>query len=199
MLGRSRLSLEDTGLLPRKRWPNICPLLQWRPSMRACFTASYKRLALRQKEHAISSKGQAGRSNQQRMPESLDLKPEESPARGCLDKVLLVGVAVLVCVIGGAAFWFADEYHVNPAWVFVAWNSIFIALSFIRRFRSHLKKPSFVAYLIAWAVIHGLLAVTLMRWFSIPATLPFIAIELTLGVFAADYFFNIQPDDKEKK
>jgi FtsH-binding integral membrane protein len=137
--------------------------------------------------------------NPQNMSESFHLKPEESRANGCLDRLLMIGAALLVCMIGVGAFAIADHYHSNPAWVFVAWNSIFIALSFVRRFRSHLKKPSFVAYLFVWAVIHGLLVVTLMRWFSIPAMLPFLAIELTLGVLAADYFLDIRPDDKEKQ
>ena len=128
-----------------------------------------------------------------------DPKREGDTSTGCLDRVLLIGAALVVCIIGVGAFGLADHYHTNPAWVFVAWNSIFIALSFIRRFRSHLKKPSFLAYLIVWAVIHGLLVATLMRWFSIPAMLPLLAIELTLGVLAADYFFGIRPDEKENK
>jgi hypothetical protein len=69
---------------------------------------------------------------------------------------------------------------------------------FVRDFRAHLKKPSFVAYLVAWALIHGLLVATLMRWLSIPAMLPFLAIELIAGLLAADYFFDIRPE-KEKQ
>ncbi len=99
----------------------------------------------------------------------------------------------MVCVIGGAAFWVAEDYHVSAVWVFLAWNSIGIAALFIDDFRTHLRKPQFVAYLIAWAVIHGLFVVTLMRWLSIPAMLPFLAMELTLGYFLADVMFDIRP------
>ena len=38
-----------------------------------------------------------------------------------------VGVAYplrFFCVIGGAAFLFSELYHLNPAWLFFAWNSI---------------------------------------------------------------------------
>jgi hypothetical protein len=52
-------------------------------------------------------------------------------------------------------------------------------------------KLSFVAYLVAWAVTQVLFIVMLLRWFSIAAMIPFLAIELTLGYFVADYFFDI--------
>jgi hypothetical protein len=45
--------------------------------------------------------------------------------------------------------------------------------------------------------MEGLLVATLMRWFSIPAMLPFLAIELAAGLVAADCFFDIRPE-KEK-
>jgi FtsH-binding integral membrane protein len=138
------------------------------------------------------------KNNQQSMPQAREMEPAKNPTNGCLDKVLLVGAALLVCVIGVAAFWFADEYHINPAWVFVAWNSILIVPLFVTDFRAQLRKPSFVVYLIAWALIHGLFVATLMRWFSIAAMIPFLAIELTLGLFVADYFFDIRPE-KEKQ
>src|SRR5262249_51211141 len=113
---------------------------------------------------------------------------------GCLDKVLLIATALLVCITGLAAFWLADFYHVSPIWVFVAWNSILLVPLFIRDFRTHLRRPSFVVFLIAWALIHGLLIATLMRWLSIAAIVPFMAIELTIGLVLADYMFGIRPE-----
>jgi len=137
------------------------------------------------------------KSNPKNMPDAAESKPEGSPTNGCLDRVLLIGAALLVCTMGVGAFGVADHYHVNPAWVFIAANSIVMVPLFIRDFRAHLKKPSFVAYLTAWAVIHGLLVATLMRWFSIVAMIPFLAIELTAGLVVADFFFDIRPE-KEK-
>jgi hypothetical protein len=116
-----------------------------------------------------------------------------------LDKVLLISTALLVAATGVGSFWIADLFQVNPAWVFVAWNSILMVPLFIKDFRAHLKKPSFVAYLVAWAVIHGLLVATLMRWLTIPAMVPFLAIELLAGLLAADYFFDIRPAPKQKR
>lgn len=115
---------------------------------------------------------------------------------GCRDKVLLVGAALLVCVVGVGAFWLADLYHVSAVWIFVAWNSIALVPLFIRDFRTHLRKPSFVAFLFAWTLIHGLLVVALMRWMSMLAMLPILAAELTVGFVLADYMFGIRPEQK---
>lgn len=123
---------------------------------------------------------------------------ERAHASGCLDRFLLVVAALLVCVVSVACGLLMLVHQINPAWFFVAWNSILMVPLFIRDFRTHLRKPSFAAYLIAWAAIHGLFVATLMRWFSIVAMIPFLAIELTSGYFVADYFFDIRPE-KEKK
>ena len=120
----------------------------------------------------------------------------EKERDGCLDKVLLIGTALLVCIIGTGSFLLAIIYHVNPLWVFAAGNAILMVPLFIRDFRSHLRKPSFVAFLFAWALIHGLLVATLMRWMSIAAMLPLLAIELTAGVAAADFIFGIRPAEQ---
>jgi hypothetical protein len=59
-------------------------------------------------------------------------------------------------------------------------------------------KLSFVAYLVAWAVTTVLFVVIVMRWFSIAALMPFLALELTFGYFVADYFFDIWRAKKRK-
>jgi hypothetical protein len=105
----------------------------------------------------------------------------------------------LVCVLGGVAFWLAEEHRVNPAWVFVGWNTIWLAPLFIRDFRAHLKKPTFLAFLLVWALIHGLLVATLMRWMSVIAMVPILAVELTVGFVLADYMFGIRPAGVQKQ
>jgi len=131
-------------------------------------------------------------SGDRSIPEVRDLRPPAIPPSRYLDRVLLIGTALLVGMTGVGSFWLADHFQVNPVWVFAAWSSILIVPLFIKDFRAHLKKPSFVAYLVAWALIHGLLVATLMRWLSLPAMLPFLAIELIGGRFAADYLFGIR-------
>jgi hypothetical protein len=70
------------------------------------------------------------------------------------DRILLVGAALLVCLIGGEAFTLADDYHINPAWVFFAWNSIFLIPIVGRRFKKpHWGNPRFIAFFGVWMVL----------------------------------------------
>ena len=111
------------------------------------------------------------------------------------DQVLMLILALALCVFLVGAFWIADEHRINAIWVFVAWNSIVLMPIFIRLFGSHLKKPSFVLFLIAWMVIHGLFVAVLMRripifYWPIP-----ISLELMAGGMVANWRFGITPSD----
>jgi hypothetical protein len=112
------------------------------------------------------------------------------------DKTILVCAALLVCVIGGAAFWLADKYHMNPAWVFLAWNSIFLIPIVGRDFRSHWKRPPFIAFFGGWMVLHGVVMVLLTGWVPILYWAPFIVLELFLGYFFAYLLFGM-PNQSE--
>lgn len=141
---------------------------------------------------AMKPKGDHG---DQRGPEDQsDAKAAAPHGDGCLDRILLVATALLFCVIFGAAFWLAADYHVNPAWVFFAANSVLIVPVFVKDFRSQLKRPIFVAYLAVWAVLHGLVMVGLTFWIPFAYWPLFIIPELTIGIFLANYLFDVLPD-----
>src|SRR5579859_5861179 len=110
------------------------------------------------------------------------------------DKTLLVCAALLACVIGGAAFWLADKYHMNPAWVFLAWNSIFLIPIVGRDFRSHWKTRPFIAFFGVWMVLHGVVMVILTALIPILYWAPFIALELFVGYLFAYLLFGVPPD-----
>jgi hypothetical protein len=126
------------------------------------------------------------------------VRSSKSRAGGCLDRVFLVGAALVVCVVGGAAFWIADAYHINAMWVFLLWNSLFIVHLAFKDFRTHLRKPTFVAFLIVWGIVHGVVVVAMMR--RIPATLWILVIsfELLVGYLLADRIFGIRRNPKER-
>lgn len=74
---------------------------------------------------------------------------------GCLDRLALLGTAVVVIVIFGGAYWLTLVTGKSPLWVFGAGNAIGIAFILLRRFKTMLKLPYFKLYLAAWAVMHG--------------------------------------------
>jgi len=49
--------------------------------------------------------------------------------RTTADFLLLLGASVIVAAVGVAAFWLADEYRLNSAWIFAAGSAaIFFAV-----------------------------------------------------------------------
>jgi hypothetical protein len=120
------------------------------------------------------------------------------PTSMVADRGLLIGSAVLVCVIGGAAFWLADDYHMNPLWVFLAMNSVGFIWVIGRRLRSHWKKPLFIVFLVAWVAIHTAVVVVLMAWVPLLYWLPLIAVELFVGFLAAYWLFGVPPPQQNQ-
>jgi hypothetical protein len=103
----------------------------------------------------------------------------------------------VVCVVGGAALWIADAYHINAMWVFLFWNSLFIVHLAFKDFRTHLRKPAFVAFLIAWGVVHGVVVVAMMRRIPVALWIFVISLELLIGYLLADRIFGIRRNRKE--
>ena len=68
---------------------------------------------------------------------------------------------------------------------------------FMKDFRLHLRRPAFVAFLIVWAIIHGLVVVALMRRTPVAVWFLTISFELFLGYVLADRIFGIRRAPKE--
>ncbi len=103
---------------------------------------------------------------------------------------------MLVCVIGGSSFLLGEIYHINPAWLFLSWNSIWLLVSVGKRFRIHFKKPEFAAFFLLWMAVHGTVVVMLMRWVHMLYWVPLMGLELFVGFLSADLLFGIRPDRK---
>lgn len=121
----------------------------------------------------------------------------KSPTARYWDRVRLVGTAMLVCVIGVAAFVAGEIYHISPVWLFLSWNSIGLLLILGKGFRDHFKKAQFTAFFLLWMAAHGTVVVLLMRWVRMIYWVPLMGIELFVGFLAANLLFGIQPDRKQ--
>ena len=107
-----------------------------------------------------------------------------------LDAAMLLGLALLICVVGVGSFQVASAFHVDPAWVFVAINSLWVIPVVGRRYKEHWPRPSFVAFLAAWMIIHGLLATLLIIRVHVLYWLPIFALEFLIGFWAARQLFG---------
>jgi hypothetical protein len=82
------------------------------------------------------------------------------------DRILLFGVALSVCLIGGGVLAF-EIYHINQAWFFFAWSSIFLLPLVGKEFRSYFRQPAFVAFFAVWMTVHGATVVAMIAWASV--------------------------------
>ena len=126
----------------------------------------------------------------------LNLEPLRSARSRFLDKVLLVGVGLIVCVIGVASFILAEIFRVNPVWVFFAGNSILMIPMFVREFHGYWKKPAFMIFFLVWMVVHGFVVVCLMRWVSLIYWPVFILLDLSAGFVTAHWLFGVALNQK---
>jgi hypothetical protein len=112
------------------------------------------------------------------------------------DKLILVGSAIAVCVIGVSAFLFADNYRVNPVWLFFALNSLGFMAVVGRKFRSYSKTLPFISFFAVWLVVHAAVMIALTGWLPLAFWLPLIGLELFAGYLAAYHFFGPPPAGK---
>jgi hypothetical protein len=83
------------------------------------------------------------------------------------DRILLVGAALSVFFIGGGVALAIEIYHVNEAWFFFAWSSIFLVPLVGGEFRGYFRRQSFVAFFVVWMCIHGATVVAMIAWLSV--------------------------------
>jgi|HubBroStandDraft_4_1064222.scaffolds.fasta_scaffold482219_1 hypothetical protein len=124
------------------------------------------------------------------MPEGLDRFDFVGRSK-LWDRLLLISAALLVCAAGVGSGILGEIYHVNPAWFFFAWNSIFLLPLVGKKFRGYFKRPPFVAFFVAWMCAHGATVVSMIRW--APAVFwPFILLlELAFGFIIARWLFGL--------
>jgi hypothetical protein len=64
-----------------------------------------------------------------------------------IDRLALLGAALLVIAVGGSAFLLADKRHVSKSWVFGTWAAVFFFLIVGWGYRRKLRDPAFLSFL----------------------------------------------------
>ena len=113
-----------------------------------------------------------------------------------LDMLYLMAAALLVCIIGGAAFLVADICHVNLLWVIVSLISVGFLAGAREDYRKEFRSPRFVAFVCGWVVINvGVFIVflSLLGWLWL---IPALLLEQFLFYMTAYWFFGVPPPSK---
>jgi hypothetical protein len=124
-----------------------------------------------------------------------EYQPASPPRLWFKDKFLLVGTALLVCVIGVGSLQFANAYKIDQKWILFAFFMIGFVPIVWRRYKSYTPGIPVTSFFAIWMVLHGVLST--MVAISVPLIywLPIYAVEFGIGFFiAATLFEKAKPE-----
>ena len=113
-----------------------------------------------------------------------------------LDMLYLVGAALLVCIIGEAAFLVADICHVNPLWVIVSLISVGFFAGAREDYRKEFRSLRFVAFVCGWVVISLVVFIVFLSFLGWLWLIPALLLEQFLFYMTAHWFFGVPPPSK---
>jgi hypothetical protein len=116
------------------------------------------------------------------------------PARTRIkDLCLLVGTALLVCLLAGIAFLVADIYHVNPIWIIVSLISVGFSAGAREDYRKHFRSVSFIAFVCGWLVVNAAAFILVLSLFGWLWLIPVLLFEQFLFYMTAYWLFGFRP------
>jgi hypothetical protein len=119
---------------------------------------------------------------------------QQHPARMRIkDLCLLVGTALLVCLLAGVAFLVADIYHVNPLWIIVSLISVGFFAGAREDYRKEFRSVRFVAFVCGWLVVNAAVFILILSFFGWLWLIPVLLLDQFLFYMSAYWLFGLRP------
>jgi hypothetical protein len=120
--------------------------------------------------------------------------PRTSLGKKLLDRLALVGSALLLSAVGTGVFLWADKHRVNVAWIFGG----SMCLIFLRivgwPYRSKFRSTTFIAFFVAWLLVHVGIYLLVLDYLGVLYYMPIVVLELWVGYTLAIWQFGPPPD-----
>jgi hypothetical protein len=110
-----------------------------------------------------------------------------------LDLCLLLGSALVVCVVGAGAFAIAITHHVNPVWVFFGLLSTGFFAGVREEYRREFRSARFVLFVLGWLVINIAVVVVVVAFSGWVWLCPALFLEQVFFYMSAYWFFALEP------
>jgi len=110
-----------------------------------------------------------------------------------LDVCLLVGSALLVCVICVGAFIVVVVRHMNPVWMFLSFMSILFFAWVREEYRKEFRSTRFILFVCCWIIINMVVFVVVLASFGWFWLFPTLFLEQVLFYMSAYWLFGLQP------
>ena len=117
----------------------------------------------------------------------------QSSIKRIVDLCVLVGSALLVCIVGGGAFLLAEIYHISPLWIFVSLISVVFFAGASEEYRKELRSARFVAFVCGWVVVNAAAFILILGLFGWPWLIPVLLFEQFLFYMTAYWLFGLRP------
>lgn len=114
-------------------------------------------------------------------------------SRRILDLCLLVGAALIICVLGVGAFAIASLRHVKPIWIFFALVSAGFVAGVREEYRKEFRSGRFVLFVLAWLVVNTAVVVVVVGSFGWLWLFPALFLEQVLFYMSAYWLFGLEP------
>jgi hypothetical protein len=121
------------------------------------------------------------------------LKEARPFAKRILDFCLLIGAALVVCVVGVGAFIVAGSFHVNPLWVFFGFVSVGFVAGVAEEYLKALRSVRFVFFVFGWLLINLTVIVVVVGSVGWLYLIPALLLEQALFYMTAQWLFGLQP------
>ena len=110
---------------------------------------------------------------------------ERKKRRKAIDFLLLLGASLFVAAGSTAAFWVADERHINPAWLFAGGAAVIFFLVVGWGYRRKFREPVFVSFFLVWMLVHVAAYVLVLGYLGFLWYIPIVVLELWVGYMIA--------------
>jgi hypothetical protein len=119
---------------------------------------------------------------------------QQHPARMRIkDLSLLLGTALLVCLLAGTAFLVADIYHVNPLWIILSLISVGFFAGAREDYRREFRSVRFVAFVCGWIVVNAAVFILILGFLGWLWLIPVLLFEQFLFYMTAYWLFGLRP------
>lgn len=123
---------------------------------------------------------------------------EQRFSKQIADAFLLIGAALVVCIVGGAAFLIADVRHVNPLWVFLSLISVVFFAGITEDYRNELRSGRFILFVCGWLVINIVVIVAFLGLFGWLYLIAALLLEQFFFYLSAYWLFGLRPPLKRR-
>lgn len=115
------------------------------------------------------------------------------------DSLKLFGSAFAVIALGVVSFLLADRYHIPSVAVVLGWMGVVFLAIVVRDFRSLLKRPLFLLFVMVWLPVHLVLWAVTWLYLSLTEWAIVMVLQWALGYWLVHRIFKVPyPWDVER-